>query len=109
VQRQRAEVAEARPGWYWWAIMILTVATFSGGSIYASARNQHRSEITLRENQRQSEQALRENQRQSEQALCEVIILSQNAYRKNPAPSVTVRELSAAMDRLSSKYHCATR
>lgn len=83
-QRHRAEVAEARPGWYWWAVMALTAVLGPAAAIGVSARNQHR----------------------SEQALCEVIVLSENAYRSNPAPGVTVRELAAAMARLRQKYHC---
>lgn len=83
-ERHRAEVAEARPGWYWWVVMILTVATFAGGSIFVSSRSQRR----------------------SEQALCEVIVLSDDVYRSNPNPSVTVQKLAAAMGRLRAKYHC---
>lgn len=83
-ERHRAEVAEARPGWYWWLIMILTVAAFSAGSLLFSAWAQRR----------------------SEQALCEVIVLSDDAYRANPNPSLTVQQLAAAMGRLRAKYHC---
>lgn len=85
VQRHRAEVAEARPGWYWWVIMIATVATFSGGAILISSMNQ----------------------RHSEQALCEVIVLSDNAYRLYPPVTPTGQQIAAAMSRLRQKYHCA--
>lgn len=86
-ERHRAEVAEARPGWYWWAVMALTAVLGPAAAIGVSAWNQH----------------------QSEQALCEVIVLSENAYQKNPAPSATVQELAAAMARLRQKYHCSAR
>jgi len=85
-QRQRAEIAEARPGWQWWAAMVLTATLGPAAAIGVSAWNQHR----------------------SEQALCEVVVLSGNAYRSNPAPSATVRELADAMGRLGKKYHCST-
>lgn len=83
-ERHRAEVAEARPGWYWWVIMIATVATFSGGAIVISAANQ----------------------RHSEQSLCEVIVLSDDAYRSYPPSTPTGRQVAAAMSRLRAKYHC---
>jgi hypothetical protein len=83
-QRHRAEIAEARPGWYWWVIMIVTVAFFSSGSILISAMNQ----------------------RHSEQALCEVIVLSDDIYRAHPPITITGRQVAAAMARLRQKYHC---
>lgn len=83
-QRHRAEVAEARPGWRWWAAMVLTSVLGPAVAIGVSSASR----------------------RHSEQALCEVIVLSDDAYQKNPRPSSTVQELAAAMTRLRHKYRC---
>jgi hypothetical protein len=80
----RAKVAEARPGWYWWLIMVVTAVVGPGLAIWVSAANQHR----------------------SEQALCEVVVLSDDAYRAHPPATPTGQQIAAAMARLREKYHC---
>jgi hypothetical protein len=83
-QRHRAEVAEARPGWYWWLIMAVTAVLGPAVAIVISSVNQ----------------------RHSEEALCEVVVLSDDAYRAHPPTTPTGQQIAAAMNRLRQKYHC---
>lgn len=86
-QRHRAEVAEARPGWYWWLIMVTTAVLGPGVAIWVSTSNQHR----------------------SEQQLCEVITLSAEAARAAAAAAPDDPRAArgvAAMERLRAAYNC---
>ncbi|MDT4991408.1 MAG: hypothetical protein QOH97_1300 [Actinoplanes sp.] len=85
-ERHRAEVAESqtRRGWYWWLVMVVTAVVGPGLAIGVSAANQRR----------------------SEQALCEVVVLSDDAYRAHPPATPTGQQIAAAMARLREKYHC---
>jgi hypothetical protein len=64
--------------------MVVTAVLGPGAAIWVAASNQHR----------------------SEQALCEVIVLSDDAYRAVQSPGPTVLRLAAAMGRLREKYDC---
>ncbi len=86
-QRHRAEVAEARPGWHWWMVMVVTAVLGPGVAIWISTTNQHR----------------------SEQALCEVIGLSGEAARAAAAAAPDDPRAArgvAAMERLRAAYDC---
>jgi hypothetical protein len=93
----RAEVAAARPGWYWWAIMVLVTVLASGSSIYVSRRNMDR---TVAE--------LRESQRRSEQVWCEVVIVIDDANKDSATPPATEvgQRVAAGIARVRSAYHC---
>lgn len=87
-QRQRAEVAEARPGWRLWMVFVITAVTGAGGSIGVSRYNQH----------------------QSEQAWCDVVTVLNEAYTDpDPgSPPLTTRgeRLARGIAKVARKYHC---
>jgi hypothetical protein len=86
VSERRAEVAAARPGWYWWAVMAVTAV--AGPSIAIGIS--------------------RHNQRQSEQVWCDVITVMDDAYRDPAAPptSEVGRKIAAGIARVRAAYHC---
>lgn len=86
-QRHRAEVAEARPGWHWWLVMVVTAVAGPGAAIWVSAHNQHR----------------------SEQEWCELLDLTAESTRAAQAarPSdVRARRAVDAVARLRKTYDC---
>jgi len=84
-QQHRAEVAEARPGWYWWAVMVVT--SVLGPSIAIGVA--------------------RHNQRQSEQAWCEVIrVLDEPLDPKAPPPSARGQRILAGIAHVRDRYDC---
>ena len=84
VQRQRAEVAEARPGWYWWLIMIATVLTASGASLLVSVKNTER----------------------SERKLCAIVTLMDDTYRATPPKTATGISMAASTADLKRQLGC---
>lgn len=86
-QRHRAEVAEARPGWHWWLVMVITAVAGPGAAIWVSTVNQQR----------------------SEQAWCELLDLtaeSTSAAQVARPSDARVARAAEAVARLRAAYDC---